>query len=759
MAKIIKTKIKCENLAPFTHLEKELNTSMLRIGIFANNGSGKTFLSRMFRLLEGPISPADDGTIPTDYLIRFGCDQTTFSFSVANGGDVKEDISLNIHTAKLPIIPKTFYIYHTFTHDYVEENIRALNYEKDSNITGYILGKTNIDLTDEKNQLKQIFEKGISIKDEIADYFNAFIQERISTISLSRLQEYKLYLNLDYILNSDQYGIIPDVQSFESAIEDYNKVKSIPENLTDISFIHFPDINIKLFEEVLNILRTEYSVSQIAENFKTAIREKELFIETGLKLYNSKDNKECPFCGQECNDTAIKLINKYVEFFNDIETKTVRTITAKIDQLNAIRSSLIAFDASVNSQQVNFNKYKENYIPSFGDKYLAPINTEGIVKIIELFVVSLRQKAKLLSAPIDLGEGVLEQIVDNYKSILDIVKTNNRLVEKINIRKSKIAEENKNIRKTICCSAYNYIATSIKDKILERKKLLEEYRSLDQAIKKKQEKEKIGKKAKVAETIRAVLDYFFRGKYTLNTDNFQLVFNSKELEKGQTSRVLSEGEKSIVAFAYYLGDTHVKINRDEDYARLFFIIDDPISSMDFSYVYALSGVIRELNKIVPEIGDRYRYIIFTHNNDFMRIINENNIISTALLLSNNTLEDFNVNFSVPYISHLIDIYRIAIGKGTPSHTTANSIRHIIETLTKFDSISVCEESIAAYIRQNIPNDKKTYTMINDLSHGGWRSEQAPITQNDYKDICDVIINHIQERYPRQIEYCMSKSKN
>lgn len=43
--KTIKTKIKCENLAPLTHLEKELNTSKLRIGIFANNGSGKTFLT------------------------------------------------------------------------------------------------------------------------------------------------------------------------------------------------------------------------------------------------------------------------------------------------------------------------------------------------------------------------------------------------------------------------------------------------------------------------------------------------------------------------------------------------------------------------------------------------------------------------------------------------------------------------------------------------------------------------------------------
>lgn len=113
-------------------------------------------------------------------------------------------------------------------------------------------------------------------------------------------------------------------------------------------------------------------------------------------------------------------------------------------------------------------------------------------------------------------------------------------------------------------------------------------------------------------------------------------------------------------------------------------------------------------------------------------------------MSNDTIKEFDNNFSVPYISHLLDIYIIARKGGTPSHTTANSIRHIIETLTKFDSISASADSIAEYIRQNIPNDTKTYTLINDLSHGGWRSEQAPITQMDYKDICEVIIQHIQK---------------
>ena len=752
--KTIKTKIKCENLAPLTHLEKELNTSMLRIGIFANNGSGKTFLSRMFRLLEGPISSADDGASPTDYLIRFGCDHAKFSFNISDESGTIEDINLDIHSATLPVVPNTHYLYHTFNHDYVEENIRALNFEKESNITGYILGKANIDLSEEENQLKQILTKGNLLKTEINSWFNTFMQEKINTINLSRLIEYKTYLNLDYILNSDQNGIIPNIKSFDSVIEDYNKVKAIPENLNDIPFIQFPEIDMQLCEETVKILESEYSVSNIAEDFKTLIRKKETFVEVGLKLFNPKE--ECPFCGQTYDDSAIKLSIQYVAYFNDIEIKTIKLISTRIEKLNNILSNLDTLHRRFESQRAMFDDYKNKYIPSFANESLTEVDINGVSEAINHLCRMLEDKTKAINNSIAIDDSVLSQIEHHKNNLISIVKSNNAIVQRINSRKSKIADENIKIRREICCSAYNHIATCLKDKILQRKQLLEEYKKLDLTIKKKKEKEKVGKKEKVAETIRRVLDYFFAGKYTLNSDNFQLVFKSRELAKGQTSKVLSEGEKSIVAFAYYLGDTHIKVNREEDYARLFFIIDDPISSMDFSYVYSLSGVIREIHNIIPNIGNRYRYIILTHNNDFMRILNENNIISTALLLSNNKLDVFDTNFSVPYISHLMDIYRIAHKGDIPSHTTANSIRHIIETLTKFDSISVSDESISEYIRQNIPNDKKTYTLINDLSHGGWRSEQAPITQNDYKDICEVIIQHISKRFPRQIEYCKSK---
>lgn len=756
MAKSIRTKIKCENLAPFTLLEKELNTSLLRIGVFANNGSGKTFMSRMFRLLEhSEIQTTSEGS-PTDYLIRFGCKKATFTFSICDGANVIEDVNIEINSSIPPKIPSTYYIYHTFTHDYVEENIRALNYEKDSNITGYILGKTNIDLTDEENRLKQISDSGKSLKQEIERIIQEFIKDKLANINLSRIQEFKTYLSVNYILDSDKYGVIPNVKSFDATIEDYNKVKAVPENLQHVPTIQMPELDLKAIEDAISILATEYTVSQIAENFKESIKGKESFLESGLTFYHP--DKECPFCGQPYNSMALSLINSYVDYFKATETKVIKSIRLRIEQLNSILSILTELKRKSDYQQAVFDKYKNSYIPSYSDQHCIHLEIINVVHLFNQIIQCLESKLESLKVSLKVEDGFIENLINEWNKIGIVINNNNKLVTGLNNRISKISDENLTARRNICCSSYNHLASLLKDKIQKRKQLLDEYKELDLTIKKKKEQEKTNKKEKVAETIRNVLDYFFAGKYTLNSDTFQLILNSHEMEKGQTSKVLSEGEKSIIAFAYYLGDTHVKVTRDEDYARLFFIIDDPISSMDFSYVYTLSGVIREIHKILPKIGNRYRYIIFTHNNDFMRIIHENKIISTALLLSNNSLEELNVNFAVPYISHLIDIYKVARKNIKATHTTPNSIRHIIETLTKFHSISISEESIAEYIRLNIPNDKKTYTLINDLSHGGWRSEQAPITDADYKDICEEIIAHIEKKFPKQIEYCQSNTK-
>lgn len=751
----ITTIIKCQNIAPIENLSREVNSSSLKMGVFANNGSGKTFLSRFFRLTEkqDDITLDENGKSPTDKLLTFGKNNGSFSFKIIDkDGNIKDDFNISVTKGQIPAIPDTKYIYHTFNQDYVEQNIRVLGYEKDSDIQGFILGKVNIDLKDDEDTLSEIEKEGKSLSEQVEREINDYVYENISNIAnIKRLSEYSL-LKPNEIFQGVDKELYDVSKKIDELFTDYNKIKSVPENLGDIGKIDKIDIDIETLNEIKKNLGEEFSLSSFAEDFKQKIKSKQVFIETGMVLLSETESNVCPFCEQELQEDALGLIDNYTKYLNDKEAKIIKQFKGNVELLSDIIATLKTLE-NTNSNRINsFNDYKTKYIPASEEIELGTLNVEKIQKAIQVFIEIVEEKINDISKPISIENSIIENIEKHQTLLNGIIDSNNEQIELINNRKNRIGEESKNVRREICKCAYNHLVETNRTNIKTIFQLREKWKMLDVEIKKKKEQQKVSKKDKVALTIKAVLNYFFSDKYTLDEETFRLIFYNNALEKDQAKDVLSEGEKNIVAFAYYIGDTHLKVEREEDYEKLFFVIDDPISSMDFTHVYTLCGVIRDISKIIDKLKQE-RLIIFTHNNDFMRVLSANNIVDKKLLLKKGELKDFNNNLTVPYISHLMDIYNIARKGEIANHTTANSIRHIIETLTKFENIDISKDGVAEYIKKNIPNDTKSYTLINDLSHGGWRSEQAPITEDDYKDVCETIIKHIENNYSGQIEYC------
>lgn len=751
----IKTVIKCQNIAPIENLTREIKSGSLKIGVFANNGSGKTFISRLFRLTENKskLELDEEGKSPTDKLLSFGKNNGNFSFSITDkAGTIKDNFSIAISKGLVPTIPNTNYLYHTFNQDYVEENIRALSYEKDSEIEGFILGKVNIDLKDDEDKLAKILEEGKNLSEQVENEINDYVETNVSNIqNIKRLSEYKILepQNIFIGIDKEKYEVS---KSFEELIDDYNKIKSVPENLEDIQELERINIDFNLLNEIKENSATEYSLSSLAEDFKQKIKSKQDFVETGMELLQQKEKPSCPFCEQDLKENALLLIDNYTKYLTDTEAKTIKLFKGYAEKLENYLTTLKILDND-NYKRINlFNDYKTKYIPSSESIELALMTTEPLSKNIKELILKISDKLKDISKTIIINEEFISNIEKNQTLLNKIVDANNQEIININFKKNRISEENKSTRKEICKTVYNFLLDKHSINIKSVIRLREEWKSLYEEIKKKKEQQKVSKRDKVASTIKTVLNYFFSDKYTLDEETFRLIFNTNILEKNQAKDVLSEGEKNIVAFAYYIGDTHLKIENENDYQNLFFIIDDPISSMDFTHVYTLCGVIRDIGKIIDKIN-KERLLIFTHNNDFMRVLTSNNIVDKKLLLKGGELKEFNNNLTVPYINHLLDIYNIARNGGTANHTTANSIRHIIETLTKFQNIEISSDSIAEYIRKNIPNDTKSYTLINDLSHGGWRSEQSPINDEDYVDVCETIVKHIENEFNGQIEYC------
>lgn len=765
MSKNIKLELMCKNIAPLHNLNFSTNLCSLKIGLFANNGSGKTYLSRAFRLIEGYNNLYSDefNNTKTNGLISFGEYKSSFKFKITDGTDIKENIQINLQMGEIAEKPLSKYIYHTFNQDYVDDNIKALNFvknETDDGMDGYILGKDNIDISEENKKLKVLKEEGCILKSKLEDIIN-LNKEKIN--KLPRISTLQAYSNLAYdkVVDYNDNEIDSSLKTVDEYLGDYNKIKSVPENLTPISDVLIVSIDFETIDNILHKMQIEYSLAKFSEEFKKEFKSKSDFINNGLNIYNNEnsDKNICPFCKQDLKESALHIIDDYNRYVNDTEAKIIHDFQNDIKYLQNILEQFSQMKIKSLRQSKIFYEYKNKYFSSFEGIEVNELDINDVTAAINDIIKIIKDKIDNISNNIKVSNSIDENLRSSYDVIKKNNDENNNKTTRINKLSDNIKKENLNIRNHICYATFNSIVTQSKTIIEEIIKKRSAYTKLEKDIREKESKRKKQKKDAVAETIEKVLKYFFNGeKYNLDKDNFNLVFNKRTLQEGEAKEVLSEGEKNIIAFAYYIGDAHLKINKDEDYDSLFFIIDDPISSMDYNYVYTVSGVIKHLKNIFPQIN-KSKYIIMTHNNDFMRIISSNKIVETKLLLHDGKIQSFNQNFTVPYLLNLIDIYIISRKDGHSKHTTANSIRHIIETLVKFENVDLSDNSIDKYLTETFDSDSATYTLINDLSHGGLRDEQLPIDESQYKQICDLIINKIEGKYPMQVDFCRKQTES
>lgn len=147
-------KLDVDNIGPHYDAKKIAFTDEVdsnKAVFFATNGTGKSFVSRTFRLMatEKQAKLADE-------LLTMGKHSGGLSFSIINDADTKK-LTVSIERGKAPtVVNDTGLIFHVFNGDFVEENIKTRHYTPDGDIEGYILGKTQIDLSAERDQEMQL---------------------------------------------------------------------------------------------------------------------------------------------------------------------------------------------------------------------------------------------------------------------------------------------------------------------------------------------------------------------------------------------------------------------------------------------------------------------------------------------------------------------------------------------------------------------------------------------------------------------------
>lgn len=742
MADNRKFKLIINNIGPLTNIDETFYTNSLNTILFATNGSGKTFISRCFKLLSDIQQDNKDTNLKD--LISFEETEASFSFDFSD--DRKENI-LNFKISQYKILENNFnsdFILHVFNKEFVDNNVAKNNYAIDSNsITGEILiGSEKIDVTKEESELETLNKNKNDVeqllKDEIQKTQSVILDLGIRTT----LQEFKDITFSNLLVHEKYTGI-----SSEKAKENYACIKNIPERIPEIKDYNYT-LDTKLFSEIIAALETEVTLSKIGEDFKQKLLPKTDFIKQGLEIVK-RDNTICPFCETPLSD-KLSLIDEYNEYFNQEEAKFE-------DKLQGLLGRLTGFERDIKSCECEYNRIKlayieqKKYFPDLEQVNLPDYPDKTKLKEVILNFTNLIKDKRLCKSKTQFDINFEEQksIIENFLKDLEIIKdfTNNKL-EEINKKKHTITEEQKNSRKVICLSSFGELYNKHEENITKFKKLCEEIKNKEQEINDKKAVNKKDKKEIVNKTFKKYLKMFFNDKYIFNEDKQCLLLNKHVIESN-ASKVLSDGEKNIIGFCYYLAVTHKKINKELDYDNLLFVIDDPISSMDYHYVYQVSDIIRNLYNELKIDKKKYRYIILTHNYEFLNLLMSNNISTLNLMLSQNHLQKLNTKVMIPYKEHLNVIKEASEDIGKITYQTPNSMRHVLETICRFVSPK-CE--LQDFIRNNdiLAKNEYLFTAINDLSHGGIR-EQKPFQEEDIQRGCNTIIEYINEKFSGQLD--------
>ncbi len=168
-------------------------------------------------------------------------------------------------------------------------------------------------------------------------------------------------------------------------------------------------------------------------------------------------------------------------------------------------------------------------------------------------------------------------------------------------------------------------------------------------------------------------------------ENVIIKYRDSAIEKSRLKNCLSEGEKTALAFAYFLSKFENEVNTEEDIKASVVVIDDPISSLDENRLYSTAILINEVFCNVRQL------IVLSHNFLFLKFFYSYCNKAKCLFLSDGKLDELPdelKNFETPYYYMLRRIEQYVADDENRDYLQAklylpNMIRRVLETFLSF----------------------------------------------------------------------------
>lgn len=727
--------------------------------IYGWNRSGKTTVSRCF-------SACEKKTTAYEQYPQEG----EFEISLADNSTVKSN---NLENCNLPI--------KVFNRDFIDDNI-GFDPSNACNAIVYV-GEENIEsknklaaLKDELTKLDADFrgaQKNKKIKEDVKTNFLQSLGREIAKILFDKTYNKAKAENCiktvgaknfeDKLLSEDEEKKLLEISRGEAK----PKLSTFPEYEESFSF---NEETISDFKKIYLITKELLEKQIVSETIERLKNDETLnnWVKEGFDLCKSReDKKTCPFCQKPLEKDFLDSLSKH---FNEDYEKIQAALKIIIERINNWKRDSIATNnqhlypdlkndyekASVELNAVigELNGWIDQATGKLQEKYKNPLSivelSEEPKGFVEAYNTAIRELTKVINKH--------NEKVDNHA---DEVKTAKKKIELHLVAEALKEQDYDKLQGDV--DEAERIENSAKESLANVKA---EIANLEK------ETSNIGKA--VNEINRHLEEFFGRKEIQLELDNDKKGYVI--IRDGQPANNLSEGEKTAIAFSYFVVKVRERNFKTKD--GIIFI-DDPISSLDSNFIYHCFSLIKSV------FGDVGQLFVSTHNFELFNLLKkwlveknkrnlhkgkeeacgfymiENYIDDGKRKASVKTLDNTLLKFNSEYHFLFSQLYNFA-ENDSPEYkdlyTVSNIARRFLEIFTNFkipttgdlaskiDALEINPASISK------TEQGRVYKLIQEFSHGS-----DPASAIEHKDKIEiqeaikVLLKMIKESDPKHFE--------
>ncbi len=564
--------------------------------IYGWNYSGKTTLSRLFSLLELKAPLSDFPNVQ-------------FSFADA-GGDITEK---NLAASNK--------IVRVFNSEFAQDN---LSWQGDQFDPILLVGKDSIDTEKEIARLKLMRDKSSSRASERLQEASKIQQgiDRAMTDAAASIKVQMAYVpafdarHLGIALNAiasdpESFQLTPeqldvDLKLAKTADEDKRPPISPLNHALKLDYLRYQA------EGLLSQVPAAASIIEYLRNDPDVGN----WVQAGLPLHEHKNN--CAFCG---NILGAMRLNELRAHFSKDMTEHVTALSALLSQLDS--EIFVTPGLSTSFLYPQFHKRAEEVGHVLSETHKT---YNGLVRqLINAVSEKIRAPFQKQAAPV-LDSAVEQSLRDALASLDALIDESNAVSQNFSSKKGESIERLKRH------FAYTFrIDKQLPDKYAAKARFEKHVEWLNSVINHADAQVKvlsatINQAQKGREEINKLISELLGGDgiqidvvQRNGIDRFQLV------RRGEPARYMSEGEKTAVAFAFFL----TKLSSDP-LADTIVYIDDPISSLDSNHIFQVVALIKRQFVYKDTSDDPHgtwkmrckQLFVSTHNFEFFSLLRE-----------------------------------------------------------------------------------------------------------------------------------------